>query len=164
MALESKWNGLRQRRSSVTSAPAPDAPFRSAVAKIGRLVRILHMSNRKRRPRQQPPTKIKKSDPQTAEMLTVGWMLSVMTALLCEVGFVLARAYVLLVDSAASRIAVLAGMLLFAAAVVGAISLALCAVVARMRREPTPGGVIAVAVVIGAIPLVAIVLGALRQA
>ncbi len=118
------------------------------------------MSKRKRRT-QQPPQE--KTDPQTVEMLTVGWMLSVVTTLICEVGFVLARAYLLLVDPTASRMGVLAGMLLFAAAVVGVISLVLCAVVVKLRRAPPPQGVIVVAVVIGAIPLLAMALGSLRQ-
>jgi hypothetical protein len=96
-------------------------------------------------------------------MLTVFWMLSVMTGLLCEVGFVLARAYLRLFDPTAARMEVLAGMLLFAAAVVGVISLALCVAVVKLRKSPPPLGVIVFGVVIGAIPLAAMLLGSLRQ-
>jgi hypothetical protein len=119
------------------------------------------MSKRKRILKPAPPPV--RTEPQTVEMLTVFWMLSVMTSLLCEVGFALARAYLRLVDPTAARMEVLAGMLLFAAAVVGVISLALCAAVVKLRKVPPPVGVIVCGIVIGAIPLVAMALGSLRQ-
>jgi hypothetical protein len=59
---------------------------------------------------------------------------------------------------------VFAGMLLFAAAVVGVISLAACGAVVKLRKVQPPLGVIVCGIVIGAIPLVAMVIGSLRQA
>ena len=91
---------------------------------------------------------------QSADLLTVNWMLSVMTTLLCEVGFLLARAYVLFVDSEAHRMGVLSGMMLFAACVIGLISLGMCAAVVRYRKPRPPQSVILCAVVICVLPLV----------
>jgi hypothetical protein len=117
----------------------------------------------KRKPRPKPTPAPASSEPQTVEMLTVFWMLSVMTALLCEIGFALSRAYLRLVDPMAARMEVLGGMLLFAAAVVGLISLAACVVVVRLRKVPPPFGLIVCGIVIGAVPLVAMTIGSLRQ-
>ncbi|HEY2838523.1 MAG TPA: hypothetical protein VGJ26_05215 [Pirellulales bacterium] len=119
------------------------------------------MSKRKQRPKQTPsPTS---GESQSVEMLTVGWMLSLITGLLCEIGFVLARAYVLFVDPTAGRMEVLASMLLFAAAVLGLFSLALCAVVVKLRKAPPPRGIVVFGIVIGAAPLAALLIGSLRQ-
>ena len=82
---------------------------------------IACMSTRKPRPIAQPAA----SEPPAIETLTVGWMLSVLTALVCELGFVAARGYLLAIDSTARRIEVLAVMLMFAALVVGSTSVAL---------------------------------------
>jgi len=86
-----------------------------------------------------------------------------MTALLCEVGFLLARAYVLFVDNDAHRMSVLAGMMLFAACVVGLISMGLCLAVVRFRTPKPPRSVILCSVVIGVLPLLAAAIINLRQ-
>lgn len=121
------------------------------------------MSKRKRQRTAKPASVPASSETQTVEMLTVFWMLSLMTGLLCEVGFVLARAYLRLVDPAAARMEILAGMLLFAAAVIGAISLLACGLVVRLRKVPPPRGIIVCGLVIGAAPLVAMLIGSLRH-
>jgi hypothetical protein len=94
------------------------------------------------------------SDNRSVEALTVGWMLCVMTTLVCELGFAAARTYLLAVDRDARWIAALAAMLLFAAAVIGLISLFLAWAVVKMRREPPPLGILVFALVVGAVPLV----------
>lgn len=132
------------------------------VAKRWPQVRIRDMAKRKSRPKPPPPP-AEKSEPQSVEMLTVFWMLAVMTGLLCEVGFALGRAYLRLVDPTAVRLEVLVGMLLFAAAVVGAISLMLCVAVVKMRKVSPPLGVIVFGVFIAASPWVVILLNSLRQ-
>ncbi len=83
-------------------------------------------------------------------------MLSVMTALVCELGFVAARVYLVLVNGDVPSIRALAAMLFFAALVVGLISLGLMVIVMRMRREPPPLGIVAFAAVVGMLPLAAL--------
>jgi len=94
------------------------------------------------------------SDNRSVEALTIGWMLCVMTTLVCELGLAATRIYLLAVNPNSRWIAALAAMLLFAAAVVGSISLLLAWAVVKMRREPPPRGVLFFALVIGAAPLV----------
>ena len=90
-------------------------------------------------------------EPRTVEVLTIGWMLMVVTTLICEVG------------SAASRFApgidegplqMLSELLLFAALVIGFIGLLITPVVLRSRRAPPPAGIVAFAVVVTAAPFV----------
>jgi len=102
--------------------------------------------------RKRPPTPAAGED-RSVEALTIGWMLSVMTTLVCELGFTAARVVLLLVDRDAPWIATLAGVLLFAAAVVGLVSLLLAWAVVKMRREPPPRGILVFALVVGAAPL-----------
>jgi hypothetical protein len=104
----------------------------------------------------QPIPPVSRDPNPTVEFVTVAWMLSVMTALLCELGFAAARAYLLWVNAEAALIQALAAMLVFAALVVGFVSLGLMVIVVRMRREPPPRGIVAFAGVVGILPLVAI--------
>jgi hypothetical protein len=112
------------------------------------------MSKRKSR-RVAPPIA---SEPPAVETLTVGWMLSVMTTLACELGFVAARGYLLAFDGTARRIQVLAMMLMFAALVVGTTSVGLMVVVLRARRIPPPQGIVVFSSVVGLAPAVTILL------
>jgi hypothetical protein len=91
----------------------------------------------------------------SVEFLTVAWMLSVMTALVCELGFVGARAYLLLVDPKTATIQALAAMLLFAALVIGLVSLGLMVLVVRMRRVTPPRGILVFAAVVSLVPIAA---------
>ena len=102
---------------------------------------------RKKRPRKAnaPPR-----ETRAVEVLTVSWMLAVMTAFLCEVAGTIAR---LLVDRYPG-VALLAGYLLFAAAVVGGVSLIMLAFVYRLRKVKPPPGIVFFASVVGAAPLI----------
>ncbi|HEY4310083.1 MAG TPA: hypothetical protein VGN12_11580 [Pirellulales bacterium] len=93
----------------------------------------------------------------SVEFLTVAWMLSVMTALVCELGFVAARGYLLLVDSKTATIQALAAMLLFAALVIGLVSLGLMVLVVRMRRVTPPRGILVFAAVVSLVPVAAMI-------
>lgn len=86
-----------------------------------------------------------------------------MTTLVCELGFAAARAYLLLVNSEADKIRLLAAMLVFAALVIGSISLGLMMIVLRMRREPPPRGILTFAAVVGVAPIVAMLLRVLAD-
>jgi membrane protein YdbS with pleckstrin-like domain len=88
-------------------------------------------------------------DPRTAEVLTVGWMLTVSTTLACEVGFVLAR----WLAGGERPLMLLSYLLLFAAVVIGLIALFITPVVLRSRRVPPPAGVTVFALVVAAAPL-----------
>lgn len=99
---------------------------------------------RKRRPKQRT-----KSEPRGVEVLTVGWMLMVVTTLACEVGFVVSR---MLADSG-GPLMLLSGLLLFAALVIGLIALATMPVVVRSRRAAPPTGIVVFAAVISGAPL-----------
>ena len=89
-------------------------------------------------------------NPRTVEVLTVGWMLMVVTTLICELGFVLARYFAGDEDSLQG----LSELLLFAAFVIGLIALFITPAVLRSRRLPPPSGVTVFAVVVAAAPLV----------
>ena len=106
--------------------------------------------NRKNRRIKQPNT-----ESRAAEALTVGWMLSVMTTLACELGVVAAK----IVHAAwlqMERLAVLGELLLFAAVVSGLVSLLLAAMVFRVRQVSPPRGVTTFALIVAAAPLVAL--------
>ncbi len=93
-------------------------------------------------------------EPPTAEIMTVAWMLAVMTALLCEIAFVVARLYLLAVAEPFPPIKVLAAMLFFAALVIGLISLAFGFAVLKANRVQPPRGILVFSVVVGAAPIV----------
>ncbi len=112
------------------------------------------MVKRKPNPKNPPPR-----DPNpTVEFVTVAWMLSVMTALVCELGFVAARAYLFFVNAETVPIQVLATMLLFAALVIGLIALGLMMIVVRMRRVTPPRGILTFAAVVSIAPVAAMIL------
>jgi hypothetical protein len=89
-------------------------------------------------------------EPRTVEVLTVGWMLMVVTTLACEIGFAAAR---MLSDSPDSSLMMLSQLLLFAALVIGIVALLTTAVVVRSRRLPPPPGITVFAVTVAAAPL-----------
>jgi hypothetical protein len=87
---------------------------------------------RRRSRRFQPP-----AESHAIEFVTIGWILSTLTTLACElIGLASALAAMFWTDLAAA--ALLSGFMLFAALVVGIVSLLLLAVVWRGRRQPAP--------------------------
>ena len=105
----------------------------------------------KNRPRPKRPTETKAS-----ETVTIGWSLTVVTTLVCDLGTIAARLYFRLQPEAV-RVGALSELLLFAAVTIGIISLGLLAVVIKVRRESPPRGFVVFAILIAAAPLVAIV-------
>src|SRR5215469_2672033 len=93
-------------------------------------------------------------DPRTVEVLTVGWMLTVVTTFACEVGFVLAR----WLAGQDQTLMVLSHLLLFAAFVIGLIALFVTPVVLRSRRVPPPSGVTVFAIAVAGAPIVLVVI------
>jgi len=101
------------------------------------------------------------AETKAADAITVGWMLTVVSALLCELGAACSGWYVAL-HSQSQRMALLHGLLLFSAEVVGLASLLMIPVVYRVRRVPPPPSVTIGSVVIGAAPIIAAAIAAIR--
>ena len=98
-------------------------------------------------------------DPRTVEVLTVGWMLTVVTTLVCEVGFVLAR----WLAGGDGPLFVLSNVLLFAAFVIGLVALFVTPVVLRSRRVPPPSGVTVFAIAVSAAPILLVTIEMLES-
>lgn len=109
--------------------------------------------NRKRH-KPQPPR-----ESRSVEFLTVAWMLSVITTLLCEVGGTLAKIF----GENNVRLSLFAGYLLFAAAVIGAASLVMLVAVYRLRKVKPPSGIIFFSAVVGGTPLVVLLFSWLQE-
>lgn len=90
------------------------------------------------------------AEPSGIEVLTIGWMLTVITTLGCEVGFVLAR---WASGGGEGSLMVLSQLLLFSALVIGIIALLITPVVLSSRRLPPPSGITVFAIVVAAAPL-----------
>lgn len=97
--------------------------------------------------------------PRTVEILTIGWMLMVVTTLACEIGFVLARGLAADGDS----LMALSAVLLFAAVVIGLLALLLTPIVLRHRRTAPPKGILVFATIVSAMPLVVLLLEGLSR-
>jgi hypothetical protein len=91
-----------------------------------------------------------------AEFVTVGWLLSALTSLVCEVAAMVV-AFVAQRAAEPQNWELLAGLLTFSALVVGLASLALLPVVLKTRRVAPPLGVTAFAALVSSAPLVALV-------
>lgn len=100
------------------------------------------------------------SDPRSVEVLTVAWMLMVVTTLVCELGFAAIRMGRPAPDS---RLTILSSLFLFAALVIGLLALLVTPVVLRSRRMPPPQGITVFAVVVGLAPVAMVALDLLRQ-
>jgi hypothetical protein len=112
----------------------------------------------KRTKKRRKTTRVEPSRP--IEVLTIGWMLTVVTTLVCELAFVLVRS---MNRTGQPSLSMLAGLLLFAALVSGLVVLVMTPVVLRGRRQPPPRAVTIVSLVIAAAPLVLVALEVLRE-
>ena len=119
----------------------------------GRSYRIL--SKRKSKPRSKDP-----AESRVAETITVAWMLSVMTALLCEIGALLAWIYSQ--GRPGSMAAILAGLLFFGAMVIGGMALLMLPIVLKVRRSPPPLAITVAAILIAMAPVLAAILVSLH--
>ena len=93
------------------------------------------------------------TESRRVEVLTVGWSMMVLMTLICEIGAAGAIWYGHFHPEAQAAEA-LAALLLLGALVVGALLLVLTPVVVRSRREKPPRGIVVLALVVGAAPLV----------
>lgn len=95
------------------------------------------------------------AETQLAETLTVGWMLTVLTALGCQVAWLAAKALAWWRPDGV-RFDLLGNLLLFAGAVAGLVSIGLAGLVIRLRRAPVPPAILLGALIVAAIPLAAL--------
>jgi hypothetical protein len=102
------------------------------------------------------------ANPRSVETLTIGWMLMVFTTLACEVIAALAYWYVMQFDRQAETVDLLSHLLLFAACLIGLLSLLLCPVVLRARRVPPPRAVVVFSLVVALAPLVSVLIACIR--
>ena len=120
------------------------------------------MKSKKKLPRQQPgPTKGPAEAP-TTEFLTIGWLLTVMTTLVCEIGYFVVT-WISNWQADVQWLELLAGVLMFAALVVGLASVALSITVLRMRKSPPPTPILAFALLVGLTPILVAIARALRS-
>jgi hypothetical protein len=90
---------------------------------------------------------------RAAEFMTVGWLLTTLTTLVCEVVGAAATWFAQR-NPQAVGIAALATVLLFAAVITGALALLLLAVAWKLRTVKPPRGITVFAVFVSAAPLV----------
>lgn len=95
-----------------------------------------------------------------ADVVTVGWMLTVITVVGCEIGW-LATLGAGFAWPEATAPRALGAVLLLASLLSWLISLALLPVVLRLRQEPPPAAIIWFAIGLGALPLSVMVARAL---
>ncbi len=101
--------------------------------------------------RRRTPTK---ESPKTAALTTM-WMVTILTALACEIAFIASAIVAHGRDS--NVFAMLSLVLLFAALVTGLLGLLLTPAVLRMRRPPPPRAITILALIVGIAPLAILV-------
>lgn len=101
-----------------------------------------------------------RAESPAADFLTVGWLVAVLTTLMCEVLSIAARWFARSAPDNAT-IAAFAGFVLFAAVTTGLVTLLLTPVVVWSRRVRPPIGITVFAVVVGAAPLAILLLRSL---
>lgn len=121
---------------------------------------------KRKRPRKRLPNLGDKPDntpaeTQAGEATTVAWTVSVTMALLCDIATASAHLYGRAFPEARSAL-VFKEFLLFAAAAIGCVSLAILPIVFRVRRAPPPPGVTVFAVCVAAAPILALLLRSWR--
>jgi membrane protein YdbS with pleckstrin-like domain len=100
----------------------------------------------KRRPQRELPV-----ESRGAEFLTVIWLLSALTALVCQVCAALTGWYVH-THPLATGVAALAAVLMFAALVIGTLSLGMLVAVWKLREVKPPAGLAFFAATVSALP------------
>jgi hypothetical protein len=97
------------------------------------------------------------AESRAAEVMTVGWMLTTFTTLVCELAGVTAEWFARR-HPQALPLSLLAEVLMFAALLTGLFSLALLAAVWKLRTVKPPRGITVFAVAVGVAPLGLIIL------
>ena len=93
------------------------------------------------------------AEDRSAEIVTVGWMLSVMATLSAEVVGALVRTVVAYTTAAPTSLKLFPNVMLFAAGVTGVVCLCLTPLVYRLRRRPPPTAITVLAVTVSVVPI-----------
>lgn len=109
------------------------------------------------KPRHPPFVPTQPSSSQAAEVTTVAWMLSMVSALVSEVLGILIRLLNVQIGPS-RRLELLSGVLLLVAFLTGLATLVLTPITLRVRSVAPPRVIVISAVVIGAIPLATVLL------
>ncbi len=110
------------------------------------------MKSKKKKPQTQKSSVNESAEAPTTEVLTIGWLLTVMTTLVCEVAYFIAM-LILRRQADLQWLALLAGVLMFAALVVGLTSVGLLVLVHRLRKSQPPTPIVACSLFIGLTPV-----------
>ena len=146
----------QQRRKPVANAPrlvcsTPIVILDKVLAHSDSIHRAtMSKAKRRKKTRTRPD---RPTESRRVEVLTVGWSMMVLMTLFCEIGAAGAVWYRHSHPEAQAAEA-LAALLLLETLVVGVLLLALTPVVVRSRREKPPRGIVVLALVVGAVPLV----------
>lgn len=109
----------------------------------------------KRNSQQLRPRKTLSRETRSTEALTIGWMLMVVTALVCELGCLASRGFV--GANSEHPLAILNVILLLASVIIGVGILLLTPVVIKARRDPPPRAIVVFSLLVGAAPWALIV-------
>lgn len=109
------------------------------------------MAKKKKR---KAPAAVAPAEPPAVVAATVGWMLAVLTTICCTV--VAFGVLALAREGMAENVQLFARFMHFSAVVTSVVSLILLGVVLKIRSEPPPRSIMAVALIAAAVPLVAL--------
>ena len=124
------------------------------------------MSTKKSKPSKKPKSAKKlqyrpPSESKASESITVAWTVSITTLFGCNLA-ILAIHYWLKSNSQAQSLTMLKELLLFAGAIVGAVSLTLLPIVYRLRSVPPPTGLAIFGACLAAAPILMLCLRSLQ--
>ncbi len=114
------------------------------------------MVNKKLKKRAAKQNRAPELDPESqgAEVMTVAWMISILSVSICDFGAGITR---LLLDPDQRNLGLISGIFFFAALTIGLISLAILPIVLKSRRVPPPRGLVVFGVVVSVLPWIALV-------
>jgi len=128
---------------------------------------LAHRTKKKKSDRTIRATNKPPQESRAAEAVTVFWMLTMMATLGAELVSLVSYALIAQLDDPATlppALRMLPGVLQMTALVTGVLCLLLTPVAYKLRRVPPPGGVLVIAVAIGAFPLIMLLLMQLLRA
>jgi len=121
------------------------------------------MTTQKKKRSQRRASRVRETPPesQASDAMTVCWVVTLTTLLLCDLSAVAAHVFVVQYPDA-QRMAQLRELLLFAGSVVGVLSLLLLPVLYRIRRVPPPTGLVVFGACVAVAPILAVVVRILQ--
>jgi len=112
------------------------------------------MAMHRKKSKKHPRPSANSGETRASDAVTVAWIVTLVTVLLCDLVIVVAHVF-LLVDPDQQRLNMLKELLLFGGTVVGLLSLGLLPVVYRVRRVPPPPGLVVFGACLAIAPILA---------